>query len=99
MVAEQLTRGRFTIDQEFHACYIEMAENPYLTDYFREVHQRIFLRHRLEVLPVGRAREVVLEHQELCKAIRLKDVESAQKMIRHHIPAGKDYIFSAIFDS
>lgn len=99
VVAEQLTRGRFTIDQDFHSCYIQMAENPYLTDYFREVYQRIFLRHRIEVLPVGRAREVVLEHKELFKAISMKDEESAKKMIKHHIKAGKDYIFSAIFDS
>jgi DNA-binding GntR family transcriptional regulator len=96
-IVEQVTRGRFTLDQEFHACYVQMAENPYLTDYFREVYQRIFLRHRIEGLPVGRAREVVLEHKEIFKAISLKDVENTKKLIKHHIKAGKDYIFSAIF--
>jgi len=96
-VLEQISRGRFTLDQEFHACYVQMAENPYLTDYFREVYQRIFLRHRIEGLPAGRAREVVLEHSELFKAISLKDVESAKELIKYHIKAGKEYIFSAIF--
>jgi DNA-binding GntR family transcriptional regulator len=96
-VIEQVTRGRFTLDQEFHACYVQMAENPYLADYFREVYQRIFLRHRIEGLPAGRAREVVSEHNEIFKAISLKDVKSAKELIKLHIKAGKEYIFSAIF--
>ncbi len=99
VVADQLTRGRFTIDQDFHASYIDMAENPYLTDYFREVYQRIFLRHRIDILPAGRAREVVLEHKGLVKAIARKDVEKAKRLVKRHIKAGKDYIFSAIFHS
>jgi len=96
-VMDQVTRGRFTLDQEFHAGYIQMAENPYLTDYFREIYQRIFLRHRIEGLPVGRAREVVLEHKEIFKAVSMKDAENTKKLIKHHIKAGKNYIFSAIF--
>ena len=96
-VIEQVTRGRFTLDQEFHACYVQMAENPHLTDYFREVYQRIFLRHRIEGLPVGRARKVVSEHNEIFKAIALKDIKSAKELIKRHIKAGKEYIFSAIF--
>ena len=97
VVADNLTRGRFTIDQEFHAAYIDMADNPHLTEYFREVYQRIFLRHRIEILPPGRAREVVLEHKELVRAITQKDVRKAQKIIQLHIQAGMKYIFSAIF--
>jgi len=96
-VLEQVSRGRFTLDQEFHTCYVQMAENPYLTDYFREVYQRIFLRHRIEGLPVGRARQVVVEHNEIFKAISLKDVERTKELIKHHIKAGKEYIFSSIF--
>ena len=96
-VIDQVTRGRFTLDQEFHACYIQMAENPYLTDYFREIYQRIFLRHRIEGLPAGRAKEVVSEHDEIVEAITLKDAVAVKGLIKHHIKAGKDYIFSAIF--
>jgi DNA-binding GntR family transcriptional regulator len=96
-VLENVSRGRFILDQEFHACYVQMAENLYLTDYFREVYQRIFLRHRIEGLRAGRAKEVVLEHNEIFKAISLKDVERTKKLIRHHIKAGKEYIFPSIF--
>jgi DNA-binding GntR family transcriptional regulator len=97
VVADHLTRGRFTIDQDFHACLIDLADNPYLTDYFREVYQRIFLRHRIETLQPGRAREVVSEHKELVRAVSQKDVEKAKRIVKQHIQAGKNYIFSAIF--
>jgi len=96
-VVEQISRGRFTLDQEFHASYVQMAENPYLAGYFREVYQRIFLRHRIEGLRAGRAKRVVLEHEDICRAIIAKDIRNAKKVIRSHIRAGKEYIFSGIF--
>jgi DNA-binding GntR family transcriptional regulator len=96
-VLEKVSRGRFVLDQEFHACYVQMTENPYLADYFREVYQRIFLRHRIEGLRTGRAREVVLEHDAIFDAIRLRDVIKAKRLVKKHIKAGKEYIFSSIF--
>jgi DNA-binding GntR family transcriptional regulator len=96
-VVENISRGRFTLDQEFHAGYIQMAENCYLTDYFREIYQRIFLRHRIEGLRAGRAKEVVAEHNALFEAIRQRDVKRARHLIEEHIEAGENYIFSAVF--
>lgn len=96
-VADQVSRGRFTLDQEFHSCYVEMSENLYLADYFREIYQRIFLRHRIEGLRTDRAREVVSEHNEIFQAISLRDIEWAKDAIKFHIKAGKEYIFSVIF--
>jgi DNA-binding GntR family transcriptional regulator len=95
-VIENVSRGRFTLDQEFHASYIRMAENPYVTDYFREIYQRIFLRHRIEGLPTGRAKQVVLEHSEIYDAIRQRNLKGARQLISRHIQAGKEYIFSSV---
>ncbi len=97
-VIEQVNRGRFTLDQEFHATYVHMAENPYLTDFFREIYQRIFLRHRIEGLRAGRARNVVLEHQQIFDAFESRDEKKAKDLVRDHIRAGKEYIFSSIFN-
>ena len=97
-VVEQVSRERFTLDQEFHAFFVQMSENLYLADYFREVYQRIFLRHRIEGLGVDRAQKVVSEHNEIFQAVSLKDVEWARESIKAHIKAGKEYIFSIIFD-
>jgi len=96
-VTEQVSRGRFTLDQEFHACLVQMSENLYLADYFREIYQRIFLRHRIEGLIAERARKVVSEHNEIFESIILRDVEWAKESIKSHIKAGKEYIFSIIF--
>jgi DNA-binding GntR family transcriptional regulator len=97
-VADRVSRGRFILDQEFHAYLLEMSDNYYLADYFREVYQRIFLRHRIESLRPHRALQVVREHNEIFAAVRQKDVELAKKLIESHIEAGKDYIFRHIFD-
>jgi DNA-binding GntR family transcriptional regulator len=93
-----VSRGRFTLDQEFHAFFVQMSENLYLADYFREVYQRIFLRHRIEGLLADRAQKVVSEHNEIFEALSLRDVEWTRKSVKAHIKAGKEYIFSIIFD-
>lgn len=96
-VAAQVSRDRFVLDQEFHAAYVELSENVYLGDYFREVYQRIFLRHRIEGLRADRAEAVVFEHREILEAIGTRDVDRAKESIKFHIGAGKRYIFSVIF--
>lgn len=96
-IADQVSRGRFVLDQEFHACYVQICGNLYLADYFREVYQRIFLRHRIEGLLTDRARAVVSEHNEIFEAIRLRDIERAKESIKSHIESGRQYIFSVIF--
>jgi len=96
-VADQVSRGRFVLDQEFHACHVQLSENLYLAEYFREVYQRIFLRHRIEGLRADRAQAVVKEHNEIFDAIKFKDIEGAKESIKAHIEAGKNYIYSVIF--
>jgi len=96
-VADQVSRGRFILDQEFHACQVQLSDNPYLADYFREVYQRIFLRHRIEGLLAERSQAVVSEHNEIFEAISYRDVERAKEAIKAHIKAGKAYIFSVLF--
>lgn len=96
-VVQRVSRGRFTLDQEFHASIIQMSENLYLADYFREIFQRTFLRHSIEGFRSDRAQEVVLEHNKIFQAIKLKDVERAKDLIKSHIHRGKEYIFSIIF--
>jgi len=97
-VDEKQSRGRFTLDQEFHAFIVELSGNFYLSEYFREVYQRIFLRHRISPLKGERAVQVPTEHHEIVEAIRRRDVEAAKKIISDHVESGKRYIYSFIFD-
>ena len=94
LTADHVTRRNFILDQEFHLCYIDMAGNPYLTGFFREVYQRIFLRHRIEGLSISRNQQVVSEHNEILKAISQKDVRKAKELIKKHIRAAEKSIFS-----
>jgi DNA-binding GntR family transcriptional regulator len=94
LTADQVSRRNFVLDQEFHLCYIDMAGNPYLTNYFQEVYQRIFLRHRLEGLSISRNQEVVAEHEEIFKAISRKDVKRAKELLKRHIRSAEKSIFS-----
>jgi DNA-binding GntR family transcriptional regulator len=98
-VAENVRRGRFILDQDFHAYIVEMSGNLYLVDYFREVYERIFLRHRIGPLLRGeRAVQVPTEHHDIFEALRERDVEKAKQAIIRHIRGGKEYIYSFIFD-
>jgi len=97
-VNDKQSRGRFALDQDFHGYIVEMSGNQYLTEYFREVYQRIFLRHRISPLKGERAVEVPSEHHELVAAIRERDVVRAKEIVTRHIENGKQYIYSFIFD-
>jgi DNA-binding GntR family transcriptional regulator len=97
-VAENVRRGRFLLDQDFHAYIVEMSGNLYLVDYFREVYERIFLRHRIGPLRGDRAVQVPTEHHDIFEALRQRDVAKARQAIIDHIRGGKDYIYSFIFD-
>ena len=92
--SDHVTRGNFVLDLEFHACYIQIAGNPYLSDYFREIYKRIFLRHRLEGLSISRNKQVDLEHEEIFRAISQRDIRKAKGLIKRHIRASEKYIFS-----
>lgn len=86
------------LDQEFHGYIIEMSGNLYLAEYFREVYQRIFLRHRINPLRGDRAIQVPAEHHDIYEAIRNRDVERARRAIAQHVKTGKEYVYSFIFD-
>ena len=98
-VADEVTRGRFVLDQEYHACLVDMSGNMYLAGYFRDVYQRIFLRHRMEGLRAERAKAVLQEHDAIFEAVEMRDVERAKSLISNHIEAGKQYIYSYIFNA
>lgn len=97
-VNEKQSRGRFALDQDFHGYIVAMSGNQYLAEYFREVYQRIFLRHRISPLKGDRVVQVPAEHHDLVAAIRDRDIAKAKEIASLHIENGKQYIYSFIFD-
>ena len=97
-VAQNVNRGRFLLDEDFHVHLVEMSGNLHMAEYFREAYERIFLRHRLGPQRGDRLQQILLEHQEIVNAIRARDVGRTREAIKHHVTAGKEYIYSFIFN-
>jgi len=96
-ISQKVSRGRFMLDQEYHASYLSITKNIYLAHYFREVYQRIYLRHRIEGMREERTQMVVKEHRRIIEALMYRDTDGFKDAIRDHIRAGKEYIFSIVF--
>ncbi len=96
-ISQKVSRGRFILDQEYHASYLNILNNIYLANYFREVYQRIYLRHRIEGMREDRTEMVAKEHQRIFEALMYRDVEGLKNAVLDHIRAGKEYIFSIVF--
>lgn len=96
-ISDRVHRKLFILDTEFHAAIIEMISNPILTDRYRDVCQKIFLRFRVEDLEIGRIAEIVKEHDALFDAVRIRDVDRAKGLIREHHASSRKNLFAIIF--
>lgn len=96
---EGVSRTSFILNEEFHVCYIDMAGNKYLSDYIKEINQKVFIRHRVEGYQMKRTMEVIEEHGRILEAIKRHDRNAAKEAIKSHILAGQDYIFKKLFAS
>lgn len=96
-ITDRVHRKLFILDTEFHAAIIEMIGNTYLVERYRDICQRIFLRHRTEDLRVERIKEIVDEHKALYEAVRIRDVDRAKLLVKSHNKNAKENLFKIIF--
>lgn len=96
---EGVSRASFILNEQFHVCYINMAENKYLTDYIREINQKVFIRHRVEGYQMKRTLEVIHEHDAILNALKSRNKDLAKAAIKSHIESGQKYIFEILFSS
>jgi DNA-binding GntR family transcriptional regulator len=85
---------RFLLDLNFHAYIVDLAGSPYLSDTYREVYQRFFMRRRISRLFGDRYAKVLAEHNEVVEAFRHRDVEGAKAAISAHAKATKEFMDS-----
>ena len=88
---------RFLLDLNFHACFVDLAGSPYLSETYREVYQRFFMRRRISSFFGDRYANAFAEHEEILEAFRKRDVERAKKAISNHAAATKVFIDSIYF--
>jgi len=96
-VDKRVTRTLFILDTEFHLSIMEMAENAYLSQRYKSICQKIFLRFRTEELVLERIRIIIEEHNRLFEAIQVRDVELAKEFIKSHYTSSKKALFPIIF--
>ncbi|MFC1532460.1 GntR family transcriptional regulator [Thermodesulfobacteriota bacterium] len=94
MALKGVSRASFMLNEDFHCCYMEATKNLYLIDYFREINQRVFIRHRVDGYSPERTQHVIKEHNKIFEAICNENLDMAQKAIKEHIIAGKEYILT-----
>ncbi len=98
-ITDRVHRKLFILDTEFHAGIIEMAGNSILVDRYRDICQKIFLRFRIEHLPVERLNEIVKQHKSLVEALAIKDVAHAKELIKNHNRDAMNNLIAHIFSN
>lgn len=96
-IIDRVHRKLFILDTDFHAGIIEMAGNPILVERYRDICQKIFLRFRIEHLPVECINEIVIQHQNLLEALLFKDVARAKESIKNHNRYAMNNLITHIF--
>jgi DNA-binding GntR family transcriptional regulator len=96
-ISNRVHRQLFVLDAEFHASIIEMLNNAYLAERYRELCRMIFLRFKTEDLKVDRIKEISCEHEAIFEAVRTRDVERAKEIIRLHNLKARESLFAIIF--
>lgn len=96
MVEQELTRGRFFVDRDFHLQVAVMSGNRALHKCLKHVLEMTFLRHRIELLSNKRGYEVRHEHRRIMQAIESRDEKAAVKSVRYHIQRHRENIISIL---
>ena len=98
-ISDRVHRKLFVLDAEFHAGIVEMIDNHILSERYRDICQKIFLRFRIEDLIIERIPEIASQHDQLFEAVRIKDVDRAKELIKYHNQNARKNLFAIIFRS
>lgn len=92
---------RWSMDEKFHSCIVEMSNNEVLTDCFNEICERTYLRHKVPIKDFRKSRthEIIAEHEKIFKAIEMRDIEGCKEILKSHLYSGKAFIFEAVYPS
>lgn len=83
------------LDREFHYKIAEVARNKLLSDFLRSIHERM---SRIWFLPLWQFHDFSVtarEHDEVIRAIRLKDAEGASKAMTAHLESLRQRIMAS----
>ena len=82
-------------DHELHSILIESCGNQHICQMTKKLWMYILrLRWKAFRIP-GRSAQTVIEHKNILSALRTKDGEKLEKLIRHHVLIARDILLDA----
>ena len=96
-ISDRVHRNLFILDTDFHLSILDMAGNKILSNRYKELSRKIFLRFRIEELKMARIEQIRIEHDQLYEALSLKDVERAKGLVMVHHQNSRESLFPIIF--
>jgi DNA-binding GntR family transcriptional regulator len=95
-VIDLYDRKKLLLDAEVHLQIARMANNAEIVKQLQRIHEHIYLRSRIELLPPKRMRLSPVHHEKLFQMIVAKDVAGAQDLIHAHIQGAKELMLSTL---
>jgi DNA-binding GntR family transcriptional regulator len=78
-------RALMIIDEEFHELLYQASDNEFLADTLRRLHALSFRIWHLVLDRIGGVRGAMEQHVEIAKALKARDEDLAEALLREHI--------------
>jgi DNA-binding GntR family transcriptional regulator len=78
-------RALMDIDEGFHNLLYEAADNEFLADTLRRLHALSFRLWHLVLERLGDVRRAMEQHVEITSALKAKDADLAEELIKKHV--------------
>lgn len=78
-------RALMVIDEEFHELLYQASDNEFLADTLRRLHALSFRIWHLVLDRLGGVRGAMEQHVEITKALKARDEQQAEALLREHI--------------
>ncbi len=90
-------RLRFSLELDFHSLILELSENQYILEAFRDTFQRFFMRRHISRHYGQRYEDFLQEHDRIIAAFRAQDIVAVRQALLEHIDNGKEFIDSLYY--
>jgi DNA-binding GntR family transcriptional regulator len=93
---EVYDRNKLLLDAKVHLQIARMSNNLEIVKQLQSIHEHIYLRSRIELLPPRRMRLSPAQHEKIFQMIKIKDVAGAQNLLHEHIQGSKELMLSTL---
>lgn len=96
MAEPHYRRSLLFIDVNFHLKMVEFTDNKVMYNLCKTVLEQIYLKYRPEYVRDLRISEATEEHKRLFGALKEKDIQKSQRLLKQHIRNGKKNLLESL---